>query len=593
MPPKNESSPGLALSRKQCGETYGVRTSSCIANGYFNPSDETLVKFLGIPFAEPVDGENSFRPPKPLKLGQCPDVPDTRDCSHFGEASPQPLSKRIGGLLGVPVEEDLGKMGSQCLNLNIVTHKDGLSRELHPSEPPPKDPRPVIVWVHGGANATGSNAQLGHFYPADWWAKQGVVCVSINYRLALHGFLHLPEQGVTNVALHDIVLALAWVRENIPKFGGNKDNVTVWGESSGAINISALLCSAKATGLFNKAVVMSGGCNLYTRKEYTQTMLPHFTQVLQTVAKAHKKQLRVHESGEPLLEDLQRLPHEIVSEASDKLKDPMTSVHGLHTSPTSFNAMQDGHLFPEDSTPLDALRAGSARGIAIIVGSNAREMTDFVGFIGEGIMGWFGRSVFGMLARWGWYPPLYPGIRLIAGRFTSSELPDSVAKAESTELRSQLSYAEMSDLVYTMAERQMARAAQQGGAKVYEYTLDLTPEEGGKAGSGHGVDVALLLGATHCGEKEQSCHLQRFFGRDALGEGVESLAVGLRDAMVRFAEGGTPVHFMDVEWQDNQRGEMVVSTTPQYQEAGEDGWTPRRRLLSEALERMRVKATRH
>ena len=181
------------------------------------------VTFRGVPYGAPAFGANRcWRGPQPVA-----EWASERDCTRYGDAVTQAevaMSKALGG---APPGGDVGQMGDDCLNLNIVT-------------PATSGAHPVMVWVHGGSNTTGSNK--GDSVGAsptfdDGWASLGVCAVAVNYRLALHGFLHVPEAGVTNLALRDLIGALEWVRAEIGAFGGDPGNVTLFGQSPGAINI--------------------------------------------------------------------------------------------------------------------------------------------------------------------------------------------------------------------------------------------------------------------------------------------------------------------------------------------------------------------
>ena len=114
---------------------------------------------------------------------------------------------------------------------------------------------PVMVWIHGGAFSNGSSAVPA--YDGGSFARDGVVCVTINYRLGVDGFLFLGD-GVSNLGLLDQLAALRWVRDNIAAFGGDPDQVTVFGESAGAMSISTLLPIPEAAGLFRRAIAESG-----------------------------------------------------------------------------------------------------------------------------------------------------------------------------------------------------------------------------------------------------------------------------------------------------------------------------------------------
>ncbi len=133
--------------------------------------------------------------------------------------------------------------GEDCLNLNVWTPDPGAAG------------LPVMVWIHGGAFVNGSGAVPT--YDGTAFARDGVVLVTINYRLGAEGFLWL-EDGVNNRGLLDQLAALEWVHENIAAFGGDPGNVTVFGESAGAMSIGALLATERSEGLFRRAILQSG-----------------------------------------------------------------------------------------------------------------------------------------------------------------------------------------------------------------------------------------------------------------------------------------------------------------------------------------------
>ena len=269
--------------------------------GFRSDAERGSFHFRGIPYAASVGGPNRFLPPQRRTQWTEP-----LECFTHGAAAHQSTKKSIGKLLGAKLSEDLGIVGDDCLNLNIVAPMDPLGVS-------PGVLRPVLVWIHGGANASGSNAQLGHLQPLDEFSTEGVVCVSLNYRLALHGFLHLPAQGVTNLAIRDLLAGLQWIQTEIAAFGGDPSNVTIWGQSAGAINVATLLSSPAAKGLFHKAILMSGGPGQWASlEEYKNAALADMTAAL---AKAVPG-LKLHESGEPLLEDLtSRATPEAISKA--------------------------------------------------------------------------------------------------------------------------------------------------------------------------------------------------------------------------------------------------------------------------------------
>lgn len=202
--------------------------------------DENVEHYLGVPYARPPVGDLRWRPPQPAR-----DWQGTRDAQHNSDICAQ-FSPMSGNLVG---NED-------CLYLNIWT----------PSQKPVQ-PMPVMVWLHGGGFIIGQ----GSYTREDGQrlaARKDVVVVSINYRLGIFGFLahealtaedfDYPTSG--NYGIHDQTAALQWVRDNISAFGGDPNNVTIFGQSAGGISVCAQLASPQAHGLFQRAAIQSGPC---------------------------------------------------------------------------------------------------------------------------------------------------------------------------------------------------------------------------------------------------------------------------------------------------------------------------------------------
>ena len=201
--------------------------------------------FKGIPYAAAPVGALRWRPPQPASAWTQP-----RDATRFGASCIQPARRERAGDVG-PTDED-------CLFLNVWTK--GLDGK-----------RPVMVWIHGGAFRLGSGSMA--LYDGARFAQQGVVLVTMNYRLGRFGFFAHPALAATNpdddranFGLMDQAAALAWVRDNIAAFGGDPNNVTVFGESAGGASVLHLLTSPRAAGLFQKAIIESGGGHQIDRR---------------------------------------------------------------------------------------------------------------------------------------------------------------------------------------------------------------------------------------------------------------------------------------------------------------------------------------
>ncbi len=204
-------------------------------------TSEGVVSFKGVPFASPPVGALRWAPPKPVEHWR-----SVRDATHYGPDCAQEPFPGDAAPLGVKAEED-------CLYLNVWTPAKRATSRL-----------PVMVWIYGGGFVNGGSSPP--VYDGSQFAKDGVVLVSFNYRLGHFGFFAHPaltaEQAggvLGNYGLMDQLAALQWVQRNVAGFGGDPHNVTIFGESAGGMSVHTLLTSPLAAGLFQKAIVESGG----------------------------------------------------------------------------------------------------------------------------------------------------------------------------------------------------------------------------------------------------------------------------------------------------------------------------------------------
>lgn len=202
--------------------------------------------FRGVPYAAAPTGDLRWKAPQPF-----PAWDGVREAAAFGPSAPQAGPSDVDDIVAIggapePTSED-------CLTLNVWA----------PAEA--GGPAPVMVWLHGGSNRMGAGSLP--FYDGAAFARDGVVLVSVNYRLGHLGFFAhpaltaeaAPNEALGNQALLDQIAALEWVRDHIDAFGGDPANVTLFGESAGGLDILALMTAKRARGLFHKAAVQSGG----------------------------------------------------------------------------------------------------------------------------------------------------------------------------------------------------------------------------------------------------------------------------------------------------------------------------------------------
>jgi len=304
-----------------------------------------VARFAGIPFAAAPIGDLRFRPPAPREAWT-----DVRDATAFGAVSPQnpSMMDALFGGEAEPWDED-------CLHLNVWSASP---------EPVDSGGLPVMVWIHGGGFEMGSGSSP--IYDGTRFARDGVVFVSINYRLGSLGFLDLTsvdpaEAGSGNVGLLDQVAALEWVRDNIGTFGGDAGNVTVFGESAGSMSVSLLLSMEAARGLFHRAIAQSGG-----------SMAKPSSQAADDTAEF------MAAAGVSTVAELRSMPIEELlkahaSMAAARIADP-EAVLARTKNPVAFLAftpVADDVVVPAD--PIAAIAAGSAAGVDVIAGSNLEE----------------------------------------------------------------------------------------------------------------------------------------------------------------------------------------------------------------------------
>ncbi|WP_227996367.1 carboxylesterase/lipase family protein [Nocardia australiensis] len=298
-----------------------------------------VATWRSIPYAAAPAGPNRFRPPRSPQSWE-----GIRDCVTFGDIAPQTMGNMV------PVDSDL-RMGEDCLWLNVWAPRRAIET---------REPRPVMVWLHGGAYCLGTAAQ--GIYDGRKLVEAGdVVIVGVNYRLGALGFLDLSslsDDFTPNLGLLDQIAALEWVRDNIAAFGGDPGNVTVFGESSGAGCVTALLTSPRSAGLFHRAIAESPPATTVFGQERAAGVAQRFLELLELPAAR-------------AIELLECPLDRIVSAAGVLLDEvPLKEPGRLAAAP-----VVDGDLIP--SYPIDQFQRGRSHRVPLIIGTNKDEASLF------------------------------------------------------------------------------------------------------------------------------------------------------------------------------------------------------------------------
>lgn len=289
----------------------------------------------GIPYASPPVGSLRFRPPKPPEAWR-----GVRSAQRYGPSAMQSESVIMRALGDSPAQID-----EDCLYLNIWSPGADHQR------------RPVLFWIHGGSFLYGSGSS--YLYDGKFFAEQGnVVVVTINYRLGVFGFLHLGDLGEEsyrasgNCGLLDQAAALRWVHENIEAFGGDPNNVTIFGESAGAVSVGCLMTMPEAKGLYHKAILQSGTA----RHKLTPDAATRVTE--QLLARLQLDRSR--------LSELENIPAKTLLKAAGAFPR------------SAFGPVGDGVTIPNN--PERSLKEGMAAPIPVLLGTNLDEWRLFTGF---------------------------------------------------------------------------------------------------------------------------------------------------------------------------------------------------------------------
>ncbi|MER5220891.1 carboxylesterase/lipase family protein [Streptomyces flaveus] len=430
--------------------------------------EDGIAVFRGIPYAAPPFGPRRFRPPVPPTPWE-----GVRDAGAFGPTPPKPpYSEAFARLLSDPVVP-----GDDCLNLNVWTPEPGRGARL-----------PVLVWIHGGALTRGSSAVP--VYDGRAFARDGVVMVSINYRLGVEGYGLFPD-APPNPGLRDQLAALEWVREAIAEFGGDPDQVTVFGQSAGAISAGALLAAPQTQGLFRRAVLQSAPPEAFDRDK------------VRRMVRRMAARLKIPATAEAFA----AVDRELLLRTQAEVGRLSTPVLGG----PSFGIVVDDDLVPRD--PMEALvDGGAAPGVQLLMGWTQDEYRLWL--VPGGLMERVDRlgpvALAGAMARCHCGPEVPRGYRALH--------PD----ARPAELLGQM----VTDHLLRIPLHRLADA-RPGSSYVYEFAW---PSNLPDLGACHALELGFVFDT---GDVPESAKLA--------GEGApQDLADAMHSAWVRFAAEGDP-----------------------------------------------------
>ena len=405
--------------------------------------EEGLRVFRGIPYAAPPVGDLRFKPTQEPPVWE-----GTRAAHTMSPRCPQPRS-----------ETDRWAMDEDCLTLNIWAH-------------PPSDAlKPVMVWIHGGNLTQGSSSNP--VYQGDHIALDGdVIVVSINYRLGLLGYLATTglrsEAGgqAGNYGLYDQVQALRWIQSNIQAFGGDPDQVTLFGESAGALSVCALMGSPAASDLFARAIMQSGSC-------WRVTPLVAIDDGASGVGR-----------GQVALDALGCGGTDEVACLRSKSVDQVLAAQATEGLETGLVVEGQGGLLP--SQPIDAFEAGLTPDRPVLIGSNRHESSLWEAgnrYTPESYQAW--------VSSW------------VNALFTNQEFANYVIVEllrmypANNDLEAWWARVAMdTDIWFTCPALALAKVASGGSEPAYAYFFDHSPENSqlSALGASHGFELSFLFG---------------------------------------------------------------------------------------------------